>query len=73
MAYTTHNTRTFGSATIWQRLAELRANAAEHSAKYRLHRATLNELASLSDRDLADIGIGRGEIEDIAYKAAYAN
>jgi len=27
----------------------------------------------LSDRDLADIGISRGEIRDIALRAAYAS
>ncbi len=32
---------------------------------------TLNELAAMSDRDLADINVARVSIEDIAREAAY--
>ncbi len=32
---------------------------------------TLGELRGMSDRDLADIGIARIQIEDIAFEAAY--
>jgi len=39
--------------------------------RYKTYRTTLDELESLSDRDLADLGIARGMIRAIAYKAAY--
>jgi len=35
----------------------------------RVYRATRNELNSLTDRELNDIGIGRGDIERIAREA----
>lgn len=36
----------------------------------KVYRKVRNELQSLSDRDLADIGLCRGQIEDIAAEAA---
>jgi uncharacterized protein YjiS (DUF1127 family) len=38
---------------------------------YRLFRRTEAELAALNDRELADLGIHRGEIERVALRAAY--
>jgi uncharacterized protein YjiS (DUF1127 family) len=38
---------------------------------YRLYRATLDELGSLSDRELADLGISRLSIRDIARESVY--
>ena len=40
-------------------------------AKYVVYRETLGELEALSDRELNDLGITRGEIRGIAYQAAY--
>ncbi|MBP7003069.1 DUF1127 domain-containing protein [Amaricoccus sp.] len=40
-------------------------------ADYRLYRATLDELIQLSDRDLADLGINRGNLREIAREAVY--
>ena len=37
----------------------------------REYNKTRNELASLSDRSLADLGISRGEITAISRKAVY--
>ena len=73
MAYTTHNSRTFDASSFRQRAADLRAHVAERTAKYRLYRATVNELTMMSHRDLVDIVIDAADIRDIAYKAAYAN
>jgi len=42
---------------------------AQHSAYVR----TLHELQRSSDRDLADIGISRLSIKEIAYEAAYGD
>jgi uncharacterized protein YjiS (DUF1127 family) len=59
------------SGTLFQRIATFRAGLADRAAKYRLYRRTQDELAMLSDRDLADLGIARGMINDIASQAAY--
>ncbi len=34
----------------------------------RRYRQTMNELSALSDRELADIGVGRHEIESVAQR-----
>ena len=39
--------------------------------RYKTYRRTLDELESLSDRDLADLGVSRLTLRSIAYKAAY--
>lgn len=41
-------------------------------ADYRLYRATLEELRHLSDRELADLGIHRSAIADIARQSVYS-
>lgn len=69
MAYAT-NTRAFG-ATLSQRISEARAALADRYAKYSTYKATLNELAALTDRDLTDLGINRSMIQSIATQAAY--
>lgn len=56
-------------------LVEIISNgvASLHAAHARraIYRRTLAELRALSDRDLADMGINRFDIEDLAYEAAY--
>lgn len=52
--------------------ANLVASVKEASARRAVYVKTLGELRSLSDRDLADLGIARVQIEDIALQAAYA-
>jgi uncharacterized protein YjiS (DUF1127 family) len=69
MAYAT-NTRT-GGASLSQRISEARAALADRYAKYSTYKATLNELAGLTDRDLNDLGINRSMIRGIAHEAAY--
>lgn len=71
MAYTTHTPRDLGAATLGQRLGAARGSLAERFARYRTYRRTLNELAQLSDRDLADLGISRFDVQAIARDAAY--
>ena len=39
--------------------------------RYRTYRQTLEELEALSDRELADLSISRGQVRGIAYRAAY--
>ena len=41
-------------------------------AKRKLYRNTLDELQSLNDRELADLGLHRSILRRIAYEAAYA-
>lgn len=40
-------------------------------AQYRTYRRTLDELESLTDRELADLGIARHALRAVAYRAAY--
>ena len=40
-------------------------------AQYRTYRKTLDELDSLTDRELSDLGISRHSLRSIAYRAAY--
>lgn len=40
-------------------------------AQYSTYRRTLDELNTLTERELADLGISRAQIRSIAYKAAY--
>lgn len=44
--------------------------AAEKIAQQKKYQDTIWELSSLSDRDLKDIGVRRGDIEFIAAKSA---
>lgn len=43
----------------------------ENIARYRVYRTTLDELSMLSERELNDLGIARGEIRGVAYRAAF--
>jgi uncharacterized protein YjiS (DUF1127 family) len=69
MAYATE-TRAVG-ATLVERIGTFRAAMADRMAKYTLYRSTLNELQGLNDRDLADLGIARADIQDLAREAAW--
>ena len=40
-------------------------------ANYRLYRKTVDELASLTDRELGDLGISRASIRRIARERVY--
>lgn len=40
-------------------------------AQYRVYRQTLNELRSLSTRELNDLGIAQGNVREIARASAY--
>ncbi|MDJ0628797.1 MAG: DUF1127 domain-containing protein [Rhodobacter sp.] len=42
------------------------------AGKRRVFRTTLNELNALSERDLADLGISRENIRDVAREAAFS-
>ncbi len=68
----TYNTDTgFEGFSLGQRFAAFRADMAENAAKRKIYKTTLAELNSLTNRDLLDLGISRGEIPVIAHEAAY--
>ena len=58
------------TATLGERISMVRAAMADRYAKYQVFRTTVSELSNLSDRDLADLGIHRTEIGEIARNAA---
>ena len=68
MAFAT-DTRSL-TASLGERLTMVRAALADRYTKYQVYRTTVGELSSLSDRELADLGIHRTEIGEIARNAA---
>ncbi|SFP02518.1 DUF1127 domain-containing protein [Tranquillimonas alkanivorans] len=71
MAYANYS-RTV-EAGLLDRIASFLKDAGERLERYRLYRRTLTELDALSNRELADLGIGRSGIRRVAYEAAYQN
>ena len=59
------------AGSLRDRVAGRIASARTGYGKWRVYRQTLNELTALTDRDLADLGLHRGEIDRIARDAAY--
>lgn len=51
-------------------LTRIRTTIAERRAQRSEYNRVYGELIGLSDRDLNDIGISRGQIDDIAREAA---
>lgn len=47
------------------------SNFGEAMVRRRIYRTTLTELQSLSNRELADLGMSRAELRRVAYEAAY--
>ncbi|WP_050928001.1 DUF1127 domain-containing protein [Aestuariivita boseongensis] len=56
--------RNWGLAGKWQ---DLQARF----TRWRLYRQTLGEMASLSNRELADLGLHRSELKRVALMAVY--
>ena len=69
MAYVTSDRVSGLNPLAW--LSNVMANVAQNRAQRGVYLETLHELETMSDRDLADIGISRVQIKDIAYEAAY--
>jgi hypothetical protein len=53
------------------RVSAFRINLSDTMAKRKVFSTTLRELQSLSDRDLADLGLSRSALRGIAFEAAY--
>ncbi len=66
MAYPTYD-RTYAAPAR----PGLRAVLGLRLNQYRAYRQTLSELGQLTDRELADMGIHRTQITEIATEAAY--
>ena len=69
-----HDLRTIRSADalpLGEWVEVLRANLSERWARYQQFRATCEELAGCSDRDLADLGMHRSNIREIAREHVY--
>ena len=45
--------------------------ALQRTADYRTYRQTINELSRLGTRELADLGLHRGEIRRVAHETVY--
>lgn len=60
-----------GVAAPNNRLAGIFGGVSHRWSQYKTYRKTLDELESLTDRELADLGITRLQLRSIAYKAAY--
>lgn len=70
MAY---STSIHAAPTLIERLVAYKNDLIERRAKYRVYRETLDELQALSSRELADLGMSRGNLKAVAYDAAYKN
>lgn len=66
MSLAIHHT---GATSLAGRIAALAGGLARNVARRRAVAQTLNELERLSDRDLADIGLSRGELREAAERA----
>lgn len=71
MAYVNTTRVEVSSNGLRGRLAALWADFAARRASAKLYRQTVEELSALSNRDLADLGLNRSDINTIAHEAAY--
>ncbi len=69
MAYITANHAAHASLT--ERVSAFLANQRQAFADHRLYVKTMSELKSLSNRELADLGLCRSSLHEVAYKAVY--
>lgn len=68
MAYQTQTG--LAGPSILDRVANVRNLLADKWIAYQTYRSTFNELSSLTDRDLNDLGISRADIGRISREAA---
>ena len=72
MAYANQSHRASAELTLGGWFSALRADLAQRWTRHQLYKTTLAELSQLTDRDLADLGLHRESIRDIAKDAARA-
>ncbi|WP_165354556.1 DUF1127 domain-containing protein [Tropicimonas sp. IMCC6043] len=69
MAYVSETPRAVAGLSLgW--ISDLSETVKLHSARRKVYTRTLNELRSMNERELADIGLSSLMIEDIAREAA---
>jgi len=71
MAYVNTTRNQTQTGTLQGRIAAMIAGVRDEAKRRRVYSRTLRELEGLSDRDLADLGMHRLSIRDIARIAAY--
>jgi len=71
MAYV--STNRIAGKSLMDRVAGLVDSAATYIQQRRVYAQTVAELNALTDRELADLGIARAAISEIAHEAAYGN
>jgi uncharacterized protein YjiS (DUF1127 family) len=71
MADTTHPSRTFETTWLGQCILSRWPEFGGRLALYRRYRTTLGELDMLSDRELANVGMHRSNIREIAQEYVY--
>jgi uncharacterized protein YjiS (DUF1127 family) len=59
------------TAGLWDRLTAMMASVRETRHRRALYTRTLRELNALTDKELADLGIARIQITDVAREAAF--
>ena len=70
MATTDFARTTLAPVTLFALVADLRVRVATAQKRRAVYRRTYSELAALGDRELADLGIARAQIPDIAKEAS---
>lgn len=58
-------------ASLIERVRNALGFTAEKMIRRKIYRTTLTELRSLGNRDLADLGLARSELQRVAWEAAY--
>ncbi|MBF9037198.1 DUF1127 domain-containing protein [Rhodobacterales bacterium LSUCC0246] len=64
-------TRHAPSLSFFERLGEIKCYLTAAIKASRVYQRTFDELNSLSDRELADLGVARSNLRNIALEAAY--
>jgi uncharacterized protein YjiS (DUF1127 family) len=70
MAFVSNTSTSVPSLGLRQRFADFVQRTREARKARAVYTRTIEELSALSDRDLADLGIARISIQDIAREAA---
>ena len=73
MAYVNATTQQSIGSGFMNRIAQTMITLGEKMAREQVKRETYRELCALSDRELGDLGLARGNLRHIAHEAAYGD